>query len=121
MFNSLMSPTVVPAELPGSVTVTRSNDNKTIMVTWDKVVPNRDEGEGEVYRYDVRFFKCGDEDNEMIQEGNHPPVTSMDINNVDPDTEYTVQVRVTVLIRSEPEIVFAHGDWSGDLCQERLG
>ena len=115
-----MSPTVVPAELPDPVNATRTNDNKTFEVTWDEVVPKREEGEGEVYRYDVSFFKCGDEDSRTILEGSHPPVTSMEIPDVDPDTNYTIQVRVTVLIQSEPEVEFAHGVWSGEPCQQPI-
>ena len=116
-----MSPIVVPAELPGSVTATRrTNDNTTFDVTWDEVVPERGEGEGEVYRYDVSFFKCGDEDSRRILEGSHPPVTSMEIPDVDPDTNYTIQVRVTVLIQSEPEMEFAHGVWSGEQCLQPI-
>jgi len=108
-------------EPPGSVTVTRTDDNKTLVVTWDEVVPKRDDGEGDVYRYDVSFFKCGDNADRAILEGSHPPVTNMTIHDVDPDTNYTVQVRVTVLIRSEPEMEFGYGPWSEGSCQEAVG
>jgi len=56
MFSSLMSPIAAPAKLPGSVTVTRSSENKIILATWDEVVLNRDEGEAEVYQYHVGLF-----------------------------------------------------------------
>ena len=74
-----------------------------------------------MYRYDVSFFKCGDEAGRTTLEGSHPPVTNTTIRDVDPDTNYTVQVRVTVLIRSEPEMEFANGPWSEGSCQEAVG
>ena len=115
----------VPAELPGSVSVTHSNNNKTIEVRWNTIVPNRDQGEGDVYRYDIRYYKCGEQDNAIIIDGDHPPAMSnqqmMTIPNVDPDTKYSVQVRVIVLIQSEPDVKFGVGRWSGDVCRDSTG
>ena len=115
----------VPAELPDSVSVTRSNNNRTIEVRWNTIVPNRGQGEGDVYRYDIRYYKCGEQDNAIIINGNHPPAMSnqqmMTIPNVDPDTEYSVQVRVIVLIQSEPGVKFGVGRWSGDVCKDSTG
>ncbi|XP_065903747.1 uncharacterized protein [Dysidea avara] len=112
----------VPVELPGSVSVTRSNNNRTIEVRWNTIVPNRGQGEGDVYRYDIRYYKCGEQDNAIIIDGDHPPAMSdqqmKTIPNVDPDTEYSVQVRVIVLIQSEPDVRFGVGRWSGDVCKD---
>ena len=42
----------------------------------------------------------------------------MTIPNVDPDSDYSVQVRVIVLIQSEPDVRFGVGRWSGDVCRD---
>ena len=89
---------------------------------WNTIVPNRDQGEGYVYRYDIRYYECGEKDNAIIIDGGHPPAMSdqqmMTIPNVDPDSDYSVQVRVIVLIQSEPDVRFGVGRWSGDVCRD---
>jgi len=116
---------IVPTELPGYITVARSDNNRTIEVRWDTVVPNRDQGEGDVYRYDILYHECGEQTNPMIINGDHPPLGSdqqiVTIPNVDPVAEYSVQVRVIVLIESEPDVKFGVGRWSGDVCKESTG
>jgi len=91
-------------------------------VRWNTIVPNRDQGEEEVHRYDIRYYECGEEDNALIIDGPHPPATSnqqlMIIPNLNPDIEYSVQVRVVVLIQSKPSIKFGVGRWSGDVCKD---
>jgi len=91
-------------------------------VRWNAIVPNRDQGEEEVFRYDIRYYECGEQDDETVIDGPHPPATSdqqlMIIPNVDPDIEYNVQVRVAVLIQSEPYVKYGVGRWSGDVCKD---
>ena len=121
--NQILLFVTVPTELPGHITVTRPNNtNRTIEVRWNTIVPNRDQGEEEVFRYDIRYYECGEQDDKTIIDGPHPPAMSdkqlMIIPNVDPDIEYSVQVRVAVLIQSEPYVKYGVGRWSGDVCKD---
>ena len=91
----------VPTELPGPVTVTRPNNTN-------------------------RIIECGEQDDMTIIDGPHPPAMLdqqlMIIPNIDPDIEYSVQVRVIVLTQSEPlHVRFGVGRWSGDVCKNSTG
>ena len=97
----------------------RSNDGKDIDVTWNVIIPNRALREGYVFRYDIRYFQYDDMSNDIVVPvGN---VTKYKIQNVDEDTEYSVQVRVVVLKSTEPRLTFEYGTWSGDLITEPIG
>ena len=109
---------VVPKELP-IPEVSRSNGGADIDVTWNSIAPNRDEGEGYVFRYDIRYFQYAAVTNGIVVKGGN--VTSFKIEGVDEDADYSVQVRVVVINSTEPMLTFEYGGWSGKLIQKPIG
>lgn len=109
---------LVPGGLPIPI-ASRSNNGTDIDVTWNAIVPNRTNGEGYVFRYDIRYFQYDDDINSITLAGGN--TTTYKIEGVSKDTEYTVQVRVVVINSTEPRLTFQMGDWGGKLVPKPIG
>ena len=99
--------------------VNRTNNGKDIDVMWNPITPNLTAGEGNVHRYDVRYFQYENVGNSIVVMVGTS--TQHKIEGVDEDAGYTVQVRVVVLKSIEPTQTFEFGEWGGLLVPKPVG
>ena len=100
---------VAPKYSPKLVSVLRYNDDTTMNISWNAIIPNHTNGEGNMFRYDIEYRSKEVNTSTMEQVFS----TSVYIEGLYSKGVYEVRVRCVVLTQKKPMLMYESGPWSG--------
>lgn len=101
---------IVPNHAPKLVSVLRTNDNKTLKISWSAIIPNHTNGEGDVVGYEIEYRNKKIDSAIVIERVLSTPVY---IEGLSSEGIYEVRVRCMVMTQSVPlRTMYEKGPWS---------
>jgi len=101
---------IAPKNPPKSVIVSRYDGDKIMDISWDAIVPDHTNGEGDIISYEIEYRNKNISKATTLEQVPNSPVN---IEGLYPEGVYEVHVRCVVMIQSIPlPTEYEMGPWS---------